>query len=57
MMVVRAIYDTLTVPNDKGEYVPYLAESVEPNDDYTEWDIKVRDGVKFHDGTALPPRS
>ena len=55
-MVVRAIYDTLTVPNDKGEYVPYLAKSITPNDDYTQWDIKVRDGVKFHDGTALDRR-
>jgi peptide/nickel transport system substrate-binding protein len=53
MMVVRAIYDTLTVPNSEGDYVPYLAESVEPNDDFTEWTITVRDGIKFHDGTAL----
>src|SRR6478609_77649 len=52
-MVVRAIYDTLTVPNNDGEYVPYLAESVEPNDDFTEWTITVRDGIKFHDGTDL----
>ena len=29
-VVVRAIYDTLTIPNSKGEYVPYLAESVDP---------------------------
>ena len=49
-MVVRAIYDTLTIPNSEGEYVPYLAESVTPNDDFTEWTIKLRDGVKFHDG-------
>ncbi|MCU1371733.1 MAG: ABC-type dipeptide transport system, periplasmic component [Ilumatobacteraceae bacterium] len=53
MMVVRAIYDTLTVPNAEGDYVPYLAQSVEPNEDFTEWTITVRDGVKFHDGTDL----
>ena len=53
MLVVRAIYDTLTVPNSEGDYVPYLAKSVEPNDDYTEWTIEVRDGIKFHDGTDL----
>ncbi|HEX2576334.1 MAG TPA: ABC transporter substrate-binding protein [Aquihabitans sp.] len=53
MMVVRAIYDTLTVPNAEGDYVPYLAESIEPNEDYTEWTIKVREGVTFHDGSPL----
>ncbi|MCU1498695.1 MAG: ABC-type dipeptide transport system, periplasmic component [Acidimicrobiales bacterium] len=53
MMVVRAVYDTLTVPNSKGDYVPYLAKDVTPNDDYTEWTIELRDGIKFHDGSAL----
>ncbi len=53
MMVVRAIYDTLTVPNAEGEFVPYLAESVEPNDDFTEWTIAVREGIAFHDGSPL----
>lgn len=53
MLVVRAIYDTLTVPNAEGEYVPYLAKSVEPSEDYKTWTITVRDGIKFHDGTDL----
>jgi peptide/nickel transport system substrate-binding protein len=53
IQVAKTIYDTLTAPNEDGEIVPYLAESVEPNADYTEWTIKVRDGIKFHDGTAL----
>ena len=53
ILVARAIYDTLTVPNSEGEYVPYLAESVVPNDDYTEWTITVRENVTFHDGTPL----
>jgi peptide/nickel transport system substrate-binding protein len=48
--VASAIYDTLTVPNDKGEYVPYLAKSVDHNADYTEWTIVLRDGIKFHNG-------
>ena len=33
--------------------MPYLAESVTPNADYTVWTIKVRSGVTFHDGTPL----
>jgi peptide/nickel transport system substrate-binding protein len=53
IQVARSIYDTLTAPNEKGEIVPYLAESVEPNDDYTEWTVKMRSGIKFHDGTDL----
>ena len=53
IMVARTIYDTLTAPNADGDYVPYLAESVEPNADYTQWTITIRDGVKFHDGSDL----
>jgi peptide/nickel transport system substrate-binding protein len=53
IQVVAAVYDTLTVPNAKGEPVPYLAKSVTHNPDYTEWTIRLRDGIKFHDGTPL----
>jgi peptide/nickel transport system substrate-binding protein len=53
ILVTRSIYDTLTAPNADGEYVPYLAESVEPNADYTQWTIKLRDGITFHDGSPL----
>ena len=53
IMVARTIYDTLTVPNDKGEYKPFLASSVDHDPTYTQWTIKLRPGIKFHDGTAL----
>ena len=53
IQVARAVYDTLTVPNEDAEYVPFLAETVEANDDFTEWTITIREGVKFHDGTDL----
>jgi peptide/nickel transport system substrate-binding protein len=53
ILVARALYDTLTVPTSDGEYVPYLAEDVQPNDDFTQWTITVREGVKFHDGSDL----
>ena len=39
IMVARSIYDTLTRPTADGTYEPWLAESVEPNDDFTEWTI------------------
>lgn len=53
IQVSAAIYDTLTIPNDKGEAVPYLAESVEPNADFTQWTVKVPEGIKFHNGEDL----
>ena len=53
IQVARSIYDTLTTIDDKGEAVPFLAKSVEPNDDFTEWTIELRDGIKFHDGSDL----
>ncbi|HEX7168120.1 MAG TPA: ABC transporter substrate-binding protein, partial [Acidimicrobiales bacterium] len=52
-MVMRAIYDPLTSRDSEGEVKPFLAESIEPNADATEWTLKLRSGVKFHDGTAL----
>jgi len=53
MQVAATIYDTLTKPDADGEIQPYLAESVEANEDSTQWTIKVREGVTFHDGTPL----
>jgi peptide/nickel transport system substrate-binding protein len=53
IQVVSAVYDTLTVPNSKGKPVPYLAKSVKPNADFTEWTITLRPGVTFHDGTPV----
>jgi peptide/nickel transport system substrate-binding protein len=53
IQVTRAIYDTLTTPDDQGEFAPYLAESVEPNEDFTRWTVVLREGVTFHDGSPL----
>jgi peptide/nickel transport system substrate-binding protein len=51
--VGAAIYDTLMVPNTKNKMVPYLAKSVTPNADFTEWKITLRDNITFHDDTPL----
>ena len=51
--VLRNIFDSLTLPNSDGSWSPYLAESVVPNDDFTEWTITAREGVIFHDGTPF----
>ena len=53
IMVARAIYDTLTVPDFEGNFQPFLAESVTPSADYSQWTIKLREGITFHDGSPL----
>jgi len=53
IQVARSIYDTLTAPNENGDYVPFLAKTLTPNADFTQWTITLRSGVTFHDGTAL----
>ncbi len=51
--IFKAISDPLFSEDPDGTPVGYLVESVEPNADYTEWTLKIRDGIKFHDGTPL----
>lgn len=51
--VAQAIYETLTVPNASGQFVPYLAKSIAHNKDSTQWTITLRDGITFHDGEPL----
>ena len=52
-MVMRSVFDTLTLPNDKGETEGNLLESFSSDADYTHWTLKVRPGISFHDGTPL----
>ena len=53
IQVARSLYDYLTVPDDKGGYVPDLASSVTSNANYTSWTIKIRPGITFADGSKL----
>ena len=49
--VMRQVADPLMIVNDQGEAEPFLLESLESNDDFTEFTMVMRDGVMFHDGT------
>jgi ABC-type transport system substrate-binding protein len=51
--VAQALFDTLAMFDVNGEPQPYLAATIEPNDDFTVWVIGLREGVTFHDGTPL----
>jgi peptide/nickel transport system substrate-binding protein len=51
--VFNLIYDTLYEYELDGTYRLSLAESVEVSADNKVWTLKIRDGVKFHDGEPL----
>lgn len=51
--VMRAVFDTLMTRTEDGETRPDLAESLDPNGELTEWRLRLRPGVTFHDGTPL----
>ena len=53
LTVANAVYDPLVVHDADGLPQPYVAETVVPNDDCTEWTIELREGIEFHDGTPL----
>ncbi len=46
------MFDRLAEYDENHDAQPFLAESVQANADYTVWTVKVRSGVKFHDGTS-----
>jgi peptide/nickel transport system substrate-binding protein len=52
-MYGRTVFDPLMMVTATGQVVPYLAQSVTPNANYTVWTVTVRQGIKFHDGTPL----
>ncbi|MDV8065617.1 ABC transporter substrate-binding protein [Rhodococcus sp. IEGM 1366] len=55
---LSAIYDVLMRydPIEKT-FVPQLAQSLEPSSDSKTWTLKLRDGVKFSDGTSLDSKA
>jgi ABC-type transport system substrate-binding protein len=52
-VTIGSVFDTLAAVTEDGEVVPYLAESITPNEDYTVWTFVAREGVTFHDGTPF----
>lgn len=52
-MVGAAVYDPLAAFDADYQIQGYLAEDFVPNADFTEWTIKLREGVTFHNGQPL----
>ena len=46
-------FDVLATIGADNKVHPNLAESIEPNADFTEWTLKMRPGVNFTDGTPV----
>ena len=51
--IMRSVYEGLFEQKRDGVLSPNLAESVTPSADYKTWTVKLRSGIKFHDGTPL----
>jgi len=48
-----SVLESLTIKNNKGDIVPYLAESVTASNGNKTWTIKLRSGITYSDGTPL----
>lgn len=52
-MVATSFYDTLMEINEDGEVIPNLAESLTASEGGAVYTVKLRSGIRFHDGTPL----
>ena len=56
-VLLRNVYEPLVDMDQQGKLYGVLAESWQPSSDGKTWTIKLRQGVKFHDGTAFDAQS
>lgn len=55
--IINAVYSGLLSYDEKSNPVNVIAESIEPNDDLTEWTIKLKDGFKFENDEPVDSES
>lgn len=51
--VMKTVYEGLVEQRSDGRVVPHLAQSISPSADYKTWTIKLRSGIKYHDGSSM----
>jgi len=51
--LIGNVGEYLVLADDKANYQPWLATSWKPNSTGTVWTFKIRQGVKFNDGTPM----
>ena len=51
--MARTILEPLVALDEDSKWQPFLAESVEPNEDASEWTFKIREGIEFSNGEKL----
>lgn len=51
--LLMLVYDSLFWSQNSVDPEPWLAESAEPNADSTQWTVRLREGVTWHDGRPL----
>ena len=51
--VAQPVYEALFEVDPAGRTVPWLAQAYTVSDDLRTWRIRLRPGIRFHDGTAL----
>lgn len=47
------VFEALTAVASDGKWRPWLAQSVTPNADHTQWTFVLRPNITFHDGSPL----
>ncbi len=58
LRVIRQLFETLVTTKAGGTDIePLLATAYEPSNDGKTWTFTLRDGVKFHDGTAFDAKA
>jgi ABC-type transport system substrate-binding protein len=53
LTVARAIFDTMATFDEHGDVKPFLLESFTPSDNFTTWTLKLRPGIKLHNGKPV----
>lgn len=51
--LIMLVYDSLFWSANEPDPEPWLAESAEPNEDFTTWRVTLRPDIVWHDGEAL----